>query len=203
MKAQYSSSNRPRSSSLFTLMNLMLIVALVVVIGCDQNPAQAPLLDDPAGLSADNQVMGKNSSNDISCHEASGLITVAEGGDIQLGWGGPQNVMTLTPGSVSEDVVIEVTTCIVKGNPDGQSPVLEFDFGPDGLFFTPSAQIVFNAGSLNALRAPSGGGVVQIYYYDPDTDSWTLYQESEIVKGKITFDIGHFSKFGISHRSAW
>lgn len=197
MNGKYSSSNRPRLTGMFVSTSLLLILALFAVVGCDKNPIQSQLQDDTVSLSAAKQATDQE--NGFSCYESSGLITVAYGGEIQLGWGGPKNALQFAPGSVPNDVVIDITTCIVKDNPQNDYSVIELDFEPDGLFFSPPAQIVINAGSLNALRAPNHKGVVRLYYFNPDTNEWLLQQEVEIKKGKVTFEIDHFSKFGISH----
>lgn len=197
MTIEYRFLKKPGLTGAFMSTGVLLILALFAITGCDNNPIQSELQADITTLSAAGKVAGQDS--DFDCYEASGLITVSDGGIIQLGWGSPRNSLRFDPGSVTEDAVIDVTTCIVKGNPQNNFSVIELEFSPDGLFFSPPAQIVINAGSLNALRAPKYDGVVRLYYYDPETDEWLLQQEAIIKKGKVTFEIDHFSKFGISH----
>ena len=128
------------------------------------------------------------------------MVTPEDGGVVLLGWAGPKNRLECAPGAVSENVTINVTTCVVKGNAQNQYSAIVFDCGPDSLTFDPPAKIVINAGSLNSLRAPkNGNGVVKLLYYDPDTDEWLVQQEAKIEKGKVTFSVDHFSKWGISH----
>lgn len=189
--------NKPRLTGAFLSINSLFVLALFAVVGCSNNPVQPDLQTDLPALSEVSKAAPVN--NDFTCYESSGLISVSDGGTIQLGWGSPRNSLQFDPGSVAEDVVIDVTACIVKGNPQNEFSVIELDFGPDGLSFAPSAKIVLNAGSLNALRAPRHDGVVRLYYYDPDTDEWQLQQEAEIIRGTVTFAVDHFSKFGVSH----
>lgn len=174
----------------------LLVLILGLVIGCGNNSMQPESQADAISLSAASKVA---QGNDFDCFESSGLITVSDGGEIQLGWGGPKNSLKFAPGAVAEDVDIDITTCIVKGNAQNSFSVIELEFSPDGVYFSTPAQIVINAGSLNALRAPNFGGVVRLYFYNPDTGEWLVLQEARIIKGKVTFEIDHFSKFGISH----
>ncbi len=197
MTTRYKFLKKPGLTGAFLSINVLLILALFAITGCDKNPIQPELQADVTNLSEANKVAGHD--NNFNCYESSGLITVSDGGIIHLGWGGPKNSLRFDPGSVAEDVVIDITTCIIKGNPHNNFSVIELEFGPDDLFFSPPAQIVINAGSLNALRAPKYDGTVKLYYYNPETDEWLLQQESKINKGKVTFEIDHFSKFGISH----
>ena len=199
MITRYRFLEKPRVTGAFMSINGLLILALFAIIGCGTNPVQPDLQADLPALSEVSKVAWQNQEDDFNCYESAGLITAADGGLIHLGWGSPKNSLRFEPGSVSEDVVIDITTCIVKGNPQNNFSVIEFDFGPDGLFFSPPAQIVLNAGSLNALRAPRHDGVVRLYFYDPDTDEWFLQQEAEIHRGTVTFEVDHFSKFGVSN----
>jgi len=191
-----------KSSWVPWFVTLLVTAGLFFATGCGNSPI-SPI---DSGDSNDPLVLGSAanlSSSDngrSNCYEASGLVTPEDGGLIHLGWAGPGNRLEFAPGAVDSDVIVDVTTCIVKGNPKNHFSVIELDLSPDDLVFDPPAKIVINAGSLNSLRSPKhGGGVVKLFYYDPDTDEWLLQQETKIEKGKVTFSIDHFSKFGISH----
>ncbi len=197
MNSRYNVFRKPKLTGKFLPINILIILALIGIIGCSQNPLQPDLLADGPVLSQASKFVEQDKTQ--KCYESSGLITVADGGEIQLGWGGPKNRIQFEPGAINEDVVIDITTCTAKSTSHDIVTVFEFDFGPDGLFFSPSAKIIVNAASLNALRAPKHKGVVKLYYHDPETGEWLLQQEAKIFKGKVTFEISHFSKFGISH----
>ncbi len=205
MKIKERNSKRPALAGTYLSTGILLVLALVAVVGCDKNPlqteplAQAQIQPESEDLALSAVSRGDLQSYDPRCREASGLITAAEGGRIRLGWGGRKNSFRVQPGAVEEDVFVEITTCVVKGNKRNRYSAIEFDFGPDGQQFSSPAQIVISGRSLNALRSPRHGGVVRLYFYDPETDEWLIEQEAKIIKGKVTFEIDHFSKFGISH----
>ncbi len=176
---------------------ILIIVSVLAITGCDKSPLQPELsaeLPTP-------ELAHKSTSfeNNIKCFESSGLVTAADGGIVRLGWGGRKNSLRVKPGAVEKDVVIEITSCVPKGNRKNKYSAIELDFGPSGLTFSKPAKLVLNAGFLNALRSPIHKGVVKLYYYDPDTDEWLFQQEAKVRNGKIIFKISHFSKFGISH----
>lgn len=183
-------------------VTVLVTAGLFFATGCGNSPI-SPIdtndSTDPLVLSSAPRLSSSDNGHS-NCYEASGLVTPEDGGLIQLGWAGPKNRLEFAPGAVDSDVLVDVTTCIVKGNLKNHFSVIELDLSPDDLAFDPPAKIVINAGSLNSMRSPKhGGGIVKLFYYDPDADEWLLQQEAKIEKGKVTFSIDHFSKFGISH----
>lgn len=207
MKIRDRNSKKPVLAGKYLSTGILLVLVLAAVVGCSRNPlqtepqAQAQIQPEFEEMALSAASRGGGQGNDSQCHEASGLVTVADGGEIQLGWGGPKNSLQFDPGAVAEDVYVDVKTCVVKGTAKNHFSEIVLEFGPENLSFDPPGKIVINVGSLNSLKSPKNGdGFVRLYYYDPDADEWLLQQEAKIEKGKVTFSIEHFSKFGISHR---
>ncbi|HEX9751594.1 MAG TPA: hypothetical protein VGB22_09965 [candidate division Zixibacteria bacterium] len=67
-----------------------------------------------------------------------------------------------------------------------------FDFGPDGLTFQKPATLTLETGQAE-------GTLRRLWWLNPATGSWE-YQQTAFVDahGKISFEIHHFSKYGIN-----
>ncbi len=181
---------------------IIMAFALFGLNGCSNDPVS------PDNVATTNQDLNYNAAKTAispgnpsrpSCIEASGWVTIEDGGVVDLNWGGPTNSLTVPPDAVESDVFIEVTTCPIIGSHRDEYEFIELDLRPDNLQFSQPATLVLSARSLNRLKnGKIGNGLIKLLWYNTETGEWEVEQEAPIIKGKITFSITHFSKFGIS-----
>ncbi len=184
------------------LTAFILAVGIGLLAGCSNNPSApdttATLTDssiDPVAL----QFATLKRVDFDDCREASGWVTPWRGGRIGLNWGHPSNRFIVRRGSVDQPVKVQISTCIVPGDEPNSVKMIEFDFQPDGLVFNKPALLVLNARSMSRLqRRLDLQDIYKLYWLNPDTGKWEIYQEAVCKNGHIIFKIEHFSKFGIS-----
>ncbi len=181
---------------------LVLLIGLMMLGGCGQNPAQPeptvraePQLDPVAAEFAALRFFGHD-----NCSESSGWVTPLRGGRIPLQWGHPLNRLVVYPGAVDEKVLVRISTCVVAGKTPDDIRLIEFDFQPDGLVFNKPALLILHEKSLERLQLrDTNSDTIKLYWLNPETGQWEIYQEVPVVHGRVVFEIEHFSKFGISN----
>jgi len=175
----------------------IMALALFSLNGCSNNPV-IPANED-LNFNAAKAALSHGNPSRPSCIEASGWVTIEDGGVVDLNWGGPTNSLTVPPDAVESDVFIEITTCPITGSHKDEYEFIQLDLRPDNLQFSQPATLVLSARSLNRLKNDkSGNGLIKLLWYNTESGEWDVVQEAPIIKGKITFSITHFSKFGIS-----
>ena len=209
MKARSKTGTFLKWGALGVLIASLAVVPFAIFVGCDHNPvAPDGAWIDPGSeiaMHPGNRNKDSGGGNDYSGGNDQGvLVTVQSGGIVPLNWGSPANKLTVDPGCVESDVVIEVSVTPVPGNGNNKNKSVEIDFRPDGLVFVCPAKLVMDTYSLNLEE---GGDAdrdqYKLFWYDKDNRTWILQEVSKATKGKVYFDINHFSMYGISHLSAW
>ncbi len=201
MKAKFERVPGWRTFSLTWLMAVLLAAGIGLLAGCSSNPS-APDNDTIVQTSADPVALEfatLKRGNSEQCNHASGWVTPWSGGRISLGWGHPANRFVVRRGSVDKPVRVEIATCFVPAEDATSLRLIEFDFQPDGLEFNKPALLILNARSLERLQNRLGAiSALKLYWLNPETGEWEVYQEAKVVNGNVIFEIEHFSKFGIS-----
>jgi len=164
------------------------------LLGCGQTPVGPTAPEDPPVTPFDirqGYVASDLVSVDSSVVWTQGWVTVARGGVVPLGMPGKYHDLIVAPGSVTQDVLIQVKTTTYYY--PGQK-VVTFDFGPDGLVFSSPAKMKVDA----SIFGPGKVSSVTLFYFDPLRSEWVIQQVAKVVKSSVTFDIRHFSKYAIS-----
>jgi len=183
------------------LAAFILALGIGLLAGCSNNPSapdDAALTQtgvDPVALEFSTLKHGDFDQ----CRESSGWVTPWRGGRIGLNWGHPSNRFVVRRGAVDRPVQVRISTCIVPGEERNSIKMIEFEFKPDGLVFDKPALLILNARSLERLQQRYGlGDIFKLYWLNPASGEWEVYQEAISKNGHIIFKIEHFSKFGIS-----
>jgi hypothetical protein len=183
------------------LLVLILSVGLLFVAGCSDNPVSSGSSQPQMSTTLDPQVGGPYdvSAGDL-CRYGSGWAYPRWGGRISLNFGSRINRLIVPPGAVNERTFIEVSSCLREGTAKGEK-FLEFEFAPNDLVFKRAAYLVLDLKNLRRVIdiKKYEGRELKLYYYNPETQAWELYQVAKIRFGRVIFKIEHFSKFGISH----
>lgn len=212
MKTQLRNSAKFKWTALLLAVCTTAVLSMAFLIGgCGNNPLAPDATSQSEYTNYDSEIYlarGKGShggNNDPdggggnTTVTSSALITSQTGGTLWLGWESSSNKLTVPNGGVESDVTIEVTVTPIKGNNWGNKSV-EFDFSPDGLVFLEPAKLSLSYKDLN-LEFVDGSddvGVVNLFWYNPSTRTWEFQESSKISKGKVEFQIDHFSKYGVS-----
>jgi hypothetical protein len=181
-----------------------LLTTGLFIDGCGNNPsapennlqdARAPMTVDP--------VLKKLGDLEYTpadkCREVSAVAYPGRNAKVWLGWGSRLNSFIVPRGAVEEKTLIEINSCFIDEDTDGNIELIEFEFLPDGLRFSRAAQLVLDAGLIGQLKRHFGeSNLVKLYWLNPETGEWELYQEARIIGRRVVFKISHFSKFGIS-----
>ncbi len=178
------------------LITLLVLFGLLGMTGCGHNPT-APDTSANVNLSpgTPDASPGAFYSNHRTAY-GSGWVTPRRGGQIDLNWGSSKNQLIVPPGAVNKRLFIEVRTSFTRENLSTGQNFFEFEFSPDGTKFNTPATLVIQARALNRLLGD--GGVIKLYWYNPDTSQWEVEQSAHVRNGRVEFQIAHFSKFGVS-----
>lgn len=183
-----------KSKQLISLVGLLLALSLSLAFlaGCSSN-ATAPeeqIPDDPnaswfeASAKADDLYSGPIIDLGL---DAKSLSVGISGGLLELTVDGLAVSINVPKGAVDGNVDITVDAKVVRTL---LGSIYLFDFGPNGL--------IFNAPITVRQPMPSGQLYAFLYYFNPDTKLWELQQAVKVINGYASFNIFHFSKYGIS-----
>jgi len=166
-----------------TGMLVFVLVALTVAfVGCSTD---APLAPSGDGFDALTKGRFLAVASDAACVAASGKRATV----IQLRHGREKTQLVIPAGALETTVEICAEVELVETR---DSLVRLYDFTPDGLVFLKPAKLILKA------KFPKGTRL-NLYWFNPDTGVWELEQTVKTgKKGKVKFDIYHFSKYAIS-----
>jgi len=179
------------------------VVLLLFSVGCSKDPIQ----------STDKSI--EPASGDYFDHpgtDPNGFSLVCPGGaanfhatDVSAVLGGTVTCsdtrfeLFVPPAAVNEDVEIKVDVYVEKTPCQGNVFILEC--GPDGLVFNTPINLSFDA---SAFGTSASRGTANLYWLNPFTGGWELQSKTRIMETKdgtrpVTFQIYHFSRYGISN----
>jgi len=110
------------------------------------------------------------------------------GGAIDLTLGPHACTFLVPPRAVLAPVLITVVAVdsLLPGH-----DVAVFDFGPDGLAFQVPAKLTLQVSDPE-------GTMKQLYWWNPSSGRWQLVNVAPVKGGVVTFNVAHFSKYGIT-----
>lgn len=177
------------------------LLALVLLPGCGNNPV-APDIDAP--YSYDNGLRGLKYADSLL--NADGGTTLAkrghsletaddeaeigpEGGLVRFTFENGEGWLEVPGGALSENTTIyaEAVRLVAR-----RGHVTLFDFHPDGLVFEVPAVLTLEVPDLH------NGAWLHLSWYNTDTGKWEFQERARIQNGKVSFEVSHFSKYGIS-----
>jgi hypothetical protein len=202
MAGKYSKSKRPSGTGRAAwLITLLMLFGLLGMTGCGHNPT-APDTTANVNLAAGGpDASAPDASPKVFAFNhrtayGSGWVSPRRGGSIDLNWGSSKNQLIVPPHAVNKRMFIEVRTSFTHENQQPGQNFFEFEFSPDGTQFNTPATLVIQARALN--RIMSDGGVIKLYWFNPETGVWEVEQSARVHHGRVEFRIAHFSKFGVS-----
>jgi len=193
-----------KTASLLRCSLAALFLVLLSILGCSQNNPLGPdlQLSDPAQEKASSPNPGtmaskpklESSDRDMEMTEVyyqsplvSRLIGLI-GGTLQIPVGQETSKLYVPLGALDLSILISAKA-VCGTNRKGEN-LTEYEFWPDGL--------VFSKYSYLEHRTKAGDDTpVELWWYNPDKDSWELIQRGKIKSGKFVFSIEHFSKYQV------
>ncbi|MEW6411326.1 MAG: hypothetical protein AB1483_02505 [Candidatus Zixiibacteriota bacterium] len=187
------SANRIGGWRLFAPLIAICVLVLVLALpGCSDKVAEVNSSEDQVNffdLPFDEEALAKRSSLYEAVYWTWDRILVDEGGVIDVPGGQGAFSFEIEANSFPMDTVFEIRVCVVES--DVASPVILYEFCPDGLVFSKPARLVLDADVV----ASFGQQFVDFYYLLGN--KWvyqgTYYADEE---GVIAIDVHHFSKYG-------
>jgi len=169
---------------------LTVLVAILAIAGCSNNSPVAFNTNDSAEISLNRAAVDLDTIVAAQAITATQNISSALGGQITLNRSGHVHKFTVAKGALSKSEVISV-----KASNDfvSDKPSLAFEFGPDGLVFIKAAHLDVDMSDVNPNAVHA-----KLYYFDPKVQDWVLQGETDVINGRATFAIYHFSKYAIS-----
>ncbi|MBI3873405.1 MAG: hypothetical protein HY304_10065 [candidate division Zixibacteria bacterium] len=179
-----------------TILTAVLALAFLLP-GCGENPVSS-VSDDPGGHGggikglqyADGVLHPKGTqaaSASLSTVDTVVQLVSSSGGTIYLTTGKHASTLVIPKDALASAVLISAVAAEVM-TPYGA--VTLYDFGPDGLVFAKASRLTLQ------VDIPDGSPL-SLYWWNPATGIWELQQTAKVAKGKVTFDILHFSQYGI------
>ncbi len=179
------------------LMVVPVLLAAFLMFGCGSDPVSTFNDADAAAVSQAPGIWTVDKHQ--KCWEASGWVTVADGGTVDLGLRNRGASLAVAPGSINEDALVEMTVCINKHPFAGEFEFVQFEFLPEDVEFNPAATLTVKANALKRLKGRRGAPkVIKLYYFNENSGEWEVAAKARVKRGKVTFKLDHFSKYGIS-----
>lgn len=188
---------------LLTSIAGLTIAAALLVFGCSSstNPASPEGNDPVADFFSREYVEGENGPQlgpliSLNLHRDAERIDAESGGAVDFRVSGKNQQFVVAPGSIPADTTITVKVAALEANALRllNARIVILDFGPDGLQFSPSATLRFDASVLgNSKRT------INLFWLNPLDNTWESQGEYKVdADGKVNIPIHHFSKYGIS-----
>ncbi len=121
-------------------------------------------------------------------HDLTSLLIGPDGGLLSVDLGDKSCTLQVPEGAVTSTVRIDMSVLQVR-TPWADATVL--GFGPDGLVFASPATLTLETNRAN-------GSTMRLFWWNPDTSAWEFQQATTVSSGRVSFQIRHFSKYGIS-----
>jgi len=174
---------------------LILLAAVITIAGCSDNSILGPDQNETSNLGRVNPftsltAMAVLPDAGASVVEASMAISAEAGGVIPINIDNYRHSFVVEPGGLDSSKVISV---MVQNEIVNGRNAVSFEFGPDGLVFNEASKLEFQMAEINAKAR-----YAKLYYFDPLVQNWVLQAEGSVVRGIVTFEIYHFSKYAIS-----
>ncbi len=169
------------------LLSLVTIGGFVFVVGCGNNSTPVDYLYEGAEGNKLPQFLEKPAD----ATEVSQYLDADADGEIEFECDGGEHEFVVAAGSMPASCTIYISawTKLYQGD-----KVLRLNFGPAGLEFDPSAQLV-----VDVVPIWESESELKLYWYDPDDGEWELQEAAAVdVNGKAGFHVEHFSKYAIS-----
>jgi hypothetical protein len=111
------------------------------------------------------------------------------GGHVSFTFNNGAGRLEVPSGALSENTTISAKAVRLVAR---RGHVTLFDFHPDGL--------VFDVPAILTLEVPDlhNGAWLHLSWYNTDTEKWEFQERARIQNGKVSFEVSHFSKYGIS-----
>lgn len=178
-------------------LTLALVFALFASFGCSSNALKT---EDPTSGDKHNYLFDTGEQVDPQDNDAiksprlleSAVAVVSEtvgilGGELDVVVGDVNTQFVVPVGALF--VPVEISVVVTKyDTPLG--PVYTYDCGPDGTKFKVPAKL--------SQRMPDGQSTAELFYFNESTRNWELQEVVKVKNGVATFNIKHFSKYGIS-----
>ena len=183
--------NKWRGWGLAVVLLAAVFTLPMFVVGCGNSPL-APVI--PAGdgggqggtLKGDPTTVGVVTN--LVKNSASKLIGIA-GGVLALPLSDNRTTsLTVPPGALLRAVTIVMG---VTETQTDRGTLTLYEFGPDGLQFQIPARLTLQSGDAN-------GTLLKLYLWNPATSQWELQESHAVSNGSVTFNVNHFSKYGVS-----
>jgi hypothetical protein len=170
-----------------------------LVAGCSDNPV-APKSDD--GTGGFTYIKDKGGDPMVAPGDPGGkalgpggrdsdsAVIGPAGGEIDLTLGPHASRFLVPPGALLSPVLISVAA-VAAGTPFGDVAV--FDFGPDGLAFKVPVKLTLQVSDPEGMTK-------RLYWWNPSSGRWQLVNVAPVKDGEVTFNVAHFSKYGITSR---
>jgi len=180
-----------------------LAAIILIFAGCGQNGLAPTANNDSLGsiTTADSQLehlIGGGGGDDGDQPEQllgfffdllGNIVSIgSDGGLIELELGDLSSVLIVPPGALEYTVAIELRAVQVN-TPWGVATV--YDCSPDGLEFNIPA-------TLTQECHDPDGTVKTLWWYNPNKSRWQVEGTAEVQNGSVSFEIHHFSKYGIN-----
>jgi hypothetical protein len=180
---------------------LTAVIALTFLLpGCGQNPVSS-VPDEPGshgggirGLEyADRLIHSKGSveaawvTTPLPSADTVVQTVGTSGGTLTLTTGGHGSTLQIPNGALTSSVSISAIAVEVRTT---YGTVDLYDFGPDGLVFAKAAKLTLQ------VDLPDGA-TLSLYWWNPVTHRWDWQRSGKVLQKKVTFDVFHFSKYGI------
>ena len=184
-------------------LKFLLIAGLLVgLVGCTiDNPVDAPMTPHASVVKHASQPFALPAGTGLQkAVKVSGLVTVAEGGQLAFehssGTFAVKIVLTFGPGSVANDIVLDMVT---------DDEILAATFGPEGTRFLKPGNLYVEAHglALPGQDAAALANALKLLYENEATGEWEPIQANgfnvDVATGSVTCTngvINHFSRYG-------
>jgi len=181
-------------------MLLTLFAVTTVWIGCSQNNPLGPDYKNlpPSPMSAASSKSSADGNSEEPAQTDLQMTSVTYEGDRTyklLGFlGGTLNIplvdyycyFYVPPAALETSLILSVQA--TQGYNRRGEKITNYDFWPDGLIFEKTTYLEY--------RTPAADGApVQLWWFNPDKDSWELVGAGKVRNHMCTFSIQHFSNY--------